>query len=138
MTYLLQMGFRQSLNFFLVQLSLAINQERRWNGWPGIFIQKGYSDFRGQFYFYTNILDVHDADFHLWVWKNEWVRKNYLNHNNNPSNLLSIFYLIYIKMGKKMFVCLLVCGGQMEIQTPAPILMKFSTHIPTCPRKVLV
>jgi len=26
----------------------------------------------------------------------------------------------------------------MEIQTPAPILMKFFTHIPTCPRKVLV
>jgi len=37
-----------------------------------------------------------------------------------------------------MFVCLLECGGLMEIQTPAPILMKFSTHIPTCPRKVLV
>jgi len=26
----------------------------------------------------------------------------------------------------------------MEIQTPAPSVMKFSTHIPTCPRKVLV
>jgi len=26
----------------------------------------------------------------------------------------------------------------MEIQTPAPILMNFCTHIPTCPRKVLV
>jgi len=37
-----------------------------------------------------------------------------------------------------MFVCLLVCGGLMEIQTPAPILMKFCTHILTCPRKVLV
>jgi len=24
-----------------------------------------------------------------------------------------------------LFVCLLVCGGLMEIQTPAPILMKF-------------
>jgi len=35
-----------------------------------------------------------------------------------------------------MFVSLLVCGGLMEIQTPVP--MKFSTHIPTCPRKVLV
>jgi len=28
-------------------------------------------------------------------------------------------------------VCLLVCGGLMEIKTPAPILMKFCTHIPT-------
>jgi len=37
-----------------------------------------------------------------------------------------------------LFVCLLVCGELMEIQTPTPILMKFSTHIPTCPRKVLV
>jgi len=27
-----------------------------------------------------------------------------------------------------MFVCLLVCGGLMEFQTPAPILMKFCTH----------
>jgi len=45
---------------------------------------------------------------------------------------------LYIKMGVQMFVCLLVCGGLMEIQTPAPILMKFCTHIPTCPRKVLV
>jgi len=26
----------------------------------------------------------------------------------------------------------------MEIQTPARILIKFCTHIPTCPRKVLV
>jgi len=26
----------------------------------------------------------------------------------------------------------------MEIQTPKPILMKFCTHIPTCPRKLLV
>jgi len=37
-------------------------------------------------------------------------------------------------MGVQMFVCLsvclLVCGGQMEIQTLAPILMKFCTHIP--------
>jgi len=29
-------------------------------------------------------------------------------------------------MGVQMFVCLLVCGGLMEIQTPAPILMKFA------------
>jgi len=36
-------------------------------------------------------------------------------------------------MGAQMFVCLLVCGGVMEIQTPSPILMKFCTH---CPRKV--
>jgi len=35
-------------------------------------------------------------------------------------------------------VCLLVCGGIMEIQTTAPILMKFCTQTPTCPRKVLV
>jgi len=27
-----------------------------------------------------------------------------------------------------LFVCLLVCGGLMEIQTPAPIMMKFRTH----------
>jgi len=26
----------------------------------------------------------------------------------------------------------------MEIQTPAPIWIKFCTHIPICPRKVLV
>jgi len=39
-------------------------------------------------------------------------------------------------MGVQMFVCLLVCGGLMEIQTPEPILMKFCMHIPTCPRKV--
>jgi len=41
-----------------------------------------------------------------------------------------------------MFVCLsvrlLVCGGLMEIQTAAQILMKFGTHILTCPWKVLV
>jgi len=37
-----------------------------------------------------------------------------------------------------MFICLLVCEGLMEIQTPAPILMKFCMHIPTCPRKVLI
>jgi len=37
-----------------------------------------------------------------------------------------------------MFVCLLVCGGPMEIQTPAPILMKFCMHITTYPRNVLM
>jgi len=37
-----------------------------------------------------------------------------------------------------MFVCLLVCGGLMEIQTPAPILTKFCTHIFISQRKVLV
>jgi len=37
-----------------------------------------------------------------------------------------------------LFVRLLVCGGLMEIQTPAQILIKFCTHIPTCPRKVLM
>jgi len=37
-----------------------------------------------------------------------------------------------------MFVRLLVCGGLMEIQSPAPNLMKFSKHITTLPRKVLV
>jgi len=45
-------------------------------------------------------------------------------------------------MGVQMFVCLfvrlLVCGGQMEIQTPALIVMKFCTHSPTYPSKVLV
>jgi len=53
-------------------------------------------------------------------------------------NVDLLYLSIYIKMGVQMFVCLLVCGGLMETQTPAPILMKFSTHIPTCPRKVLV
>jgi len=37
-----------------------------------------------------------------------------------------------------MCACLLVCGGLLEIQTPAPILMKFSIHIPADPIKVLV
>jgi len=50
------------------------------------------------------------------------------------SSLLSISIYKYIY--KNMFVCLLVCGVLMEIQTLAPILMKFCTHIPTCPRKV--
>jgi len=45
---------------------------------------------------------------------------------------------ISIKMGVQMFVCLLVCKGLMEIQTPTPIWLKFCTPIPTCPRKVLV
>jgi len=47
---------------------------------------------------------------------------------------------IYIKMGVQMFVCfcLLLCGGLIEIQTPTSILMKFSTYIPSCQRKVLV
>jgi len=31
-----------------------------------------------------------------------------------------------------MFVCLLVCGGIMKIQTLAPILIKFCMHITTC------
>jgi len=56
---------------------------------------------------------------------------------NCQKNFFSIFY-ISIKRGVQMFDCLLVCGGLMEIQTPGPILMKFSTHIPSCPRKVLV
>jgi len=47
-------------------------------------------------------------------------------------------FIFYIYKNGHTDVCLLVCGGLMEIQTPAPILMKFSTHIPTCPRKVLV
>jgi len=34
-------------------------------------------------------------------------------------------------------VCLLVCVGLMEIQTPAPILKKFSPDIPTYPMKFL-
>jgi len=45
---------------------------------------------------------------------------------------------IYIKMSVQMSVCLLVCGGPMEIQTPAPIWIKFCTHIHTCLGKVLV
>jgi len=51
----------------------------------------------------------------------------------------SIFYIY--KNGRTdvcLFVCLLVCGWLVEIQTPAPILMKFCTYIPTYPRKVLV
>jgi len=36
-----------------------------------------------------------------------------------------------------MFVCLLVCGGLMEIQTLTQILIRFCKHLPTCPRKVL-
>jgi len=52
--------------------------------------------------------------------------------------LLLFLRSIYIKMGVQMFVCLLVCGGLMEIQTPAPIFMKFCTHIPACPRKDLM
>jgi len=47
-------------------------------------------------------------------------------------------YLIIYLMGVQMAVCLLVCGGLTEIQTPAQILMKFSTHILNCPKKVLV
>jgi len=54
----------------------------------------------------------------------------------------SIFYSIYINglTDVCLYVagCLLVCGGLMEIQTPAWILIKFSTHIPTCSRMVLV
>jgi len=51
-------------------------------------------------------------------------------------NLLNRY--IYIYKNGRTDVCLLVCGGLMEIQTPASISMKFCTHIPTCPRKVLV
>jgi len=36
---------------------------------------------------------------------------------------------IYIKIGVQMFVCLLVCGGPMEIPTPARIMLKFFTHV---------
>jgi len=64
------------------------------------------------------------------TWANLSVMKNL--------TLYSLRLSIYIKMGVQMFVCMLVCGGLMEIQTPAPILMKFCTHIPTCPRKVSV
>jgi len=55
--------------------------------------------------------------------------------------LISIYSIYIYKNGRTdvcLFVCLLVCKGLMEIQTLAPILMKFCTHIPTCPRKVLV
>jgi len=60
-----------------------------------------------------------------------------------PANFI-LYLILYISIYKNgctnvcLFVCLLVCGELMEIQTTAPILMKFSTHIPTCPRKVLV
>jgi len=52
-----------------------------------------------------------------------------------PGTSASIFYLF--KNGYTD-VCLLVCGGLIEIQTPALTWMKFCTHIPTCPRNVLV
>jgi len=66
--------------------------------------------------------------------------------SNPPSSIFLLSYLIYIssltyKNGRTdvcLFVCLSVGGGPMEFQTPATILMKFSTHIPTCPRKFLV
>jgi len=46
---------------------------------------------------------------------------------------------LYIKMGIEMFDCLSVSMLRaFEIQTPVPMGMKFCTHIPTCPRKVLV
>jgi len=41
--------------------------------------------------------------------------------------------IIYQKKGLQMYVSLTVYGGLMEIQTPAPILMNFYIHIPTCP-----
>jgi len=52
--------------------------------------------------------------------------------------ILSYIYIYNIKIGVQMFVCLLVCGGVMAIETSALNVMKFCTHIPTCPRKVLV
>jgi len=61
--------------------------------------------------------------------------------NNFYKMKSSIFFSLY-KNGRTeyrcLFVCLLVCRGLMEIQTPAPILMKNCTHIPTCPRRVSV
>jgi len=66
-----------------------------------------------------------------------------LTRTHQYSIVMYIIYLsIYIYINGRtdvcLFVCLLVCGGLMEIQTPASISMKFSIHIPTCPRKVLV
>jgi len=64
--------------------------------------------------------------------------------SNTHQFICVIQYLsIYIKMGVQMFVCLFVClsVGMWRANgnpNPAPILMKFCTHIPTCPRKVLM
>jgi len=65
------------------------------------------------------------------------------DHFYNSLKLKSLSLLLHVyKNGHTdvcLFVCLsLVCGGLMEIQTPAQILLEFWKHIPTCPKKVLV
>jgi len=59
--------------------------------------------------------------------------QNFLTWTHRFSNVIKIIQTnnlsIYLKMGVQMFVCLLACGGLMEIQTPALILMTFCTHI---------
>jgi len=64
----------------------------------------------------------------------------YIHPSIHPSILHPYIYKwAYRCLSVYLFVRLLVCGsGLIEIQTPASILMKFSMHIPTCPRKVLV
>jgi len=66
------------------------------------------------------------------------VKNEFLSYSQMPSSCNPSIY----KNGRA-YVCLsvvlLVCGELMDIQTPAiKILIKFCTHIPTCPRKVLV
>jgi len=56
--------------------------------------------------------------------------------------LSSSLFLLYIYINGRTEVCLSVCllvrAGLMEIQIPAPIVLKFFTHIPTCTWKVLM
>jgi len=54
------------------------------------------------------------------------------------SKISSLYVYINGRTDVCLSVCLLVCGGLMEIQIPAPILMKFCTHISTSPSQVLV
>jgi len=84
---------------------------------------------------------------HPWAWVawncKSWRTKMFSRLHINPGSAGYLRYLssssiFYIYINGRTYVCLLVCGGLIEIQTPAPILMKFGMHIPTCPRKVLV
>jgi len=84
------------------------------------------------------ILDVIWFSFIFW----EILFESWMNHWNstNQATYASIQSTTFIQKlaYRGLFVCLLVCGGLIEIQTPARILIKFCTLIPTCPRKVLV
>jgi len=79
------------------------------------------------------------------IWKaalsaisNRWLIKPLHLETSSPGWYKSSYIYINGRTDVCLFVCLLVCGGLIEIQTSAPIMMKFCTHIPTCPRKVLV